>query len=420
MTLEKTYLTLGFVALTDCAPLAVAKARGFFASEGLEVELSREASWANIRDRTAAGLLDGAHMLGPMAIAQTLGVGADATPLCVPMARNLNGSAITLSRALAEEMRLADPQGCADRARSARALRRVIEARRLRGRAQPTFAVVFPYSVHTYELRYWLAAGGVDPDRDIRLMIAPPPRMAEKLAEGEIDGFCVGAPWSALAVERGLGEVVLNASEWWGACADKVFGVTSLWAARHPKTLQAVLRALLRAAVWADAPENRSDLAALLARPQFVGVAEPIIRMSLASGGPDRRQTSPGGDLADHVVFHRHGASFPWRSQAQWFLSQMVRWGQAPRDVSFAGAAAVYRPDLYRQAAASLGLTAPIADSKLEGARRTAWIQTGTAGPIAMAADAFFDGAVFDPAAPLAYLDALPAFCAATEMGAAL
>ncbi|MBV9994470.1 MAG: ABC transporter substrate-binding protein [Caulobacteraceae bacterium] len=400
MTLEKTQVRLGFIALSDCAPLAVAEARGLFAAEGLEVTLSREPSWANVRDRLAAGLLDGAHMLAPMAVAQSLGLGGEGTPMRVPLALNLNGSAITVSRAVAAALRAIDPDGMARRPRSASSLRRLIEQRR-RHRAGPlTFAVVFPYSIHNYELRYWLAAGGVDPDRDVRLIIVPPARMVEKLSSGEIDGFCVGAPWNGLAAQRGLGEILLHAAEWWGAGPDKVFGVTRAWAEAHPETLRALVRALLRAAAWADDANNRPELAALLARPEYVGAPEAALRLSLLGGA------ELGADGADYLVFHRYAASFPWRSHAAWFLSQMIRWGQAPRDADFAAAAEVYDPSLLRAAAADLGLAAPLIDAKPEGAHAAPWRLAEATAPIAMAADSFVDGKVFDPADPLAYLDA--------------
>jgi nitrate/nitrite transport system substrate-binding protein len=417
MRLEKPQVRLGFIALSDCAPIVVAKARGLFANEGLDVTLSREASWANVRDRIAAGLIDGAHMLGPMAVAQSMGFGGERTAICVPMALNLNGSAITVSRAVAQAMRALDPVGAADRAGSARVLKRLIERRRRSGRPPLTFAIVFPYSIHNYELRYWLAAGGIDPDRDVRLAIVPPPRMVEKLAAGEIDGFCVTAPWNALAVEQGLGEILLYASEWWGAGPDKVFGVTRAWAQAHPATLQALLRAMLRAAAWADRPENRPELATLLARPEHVGVPEAVARLSLIGSPPVAAGASPA-EAGDYLVFSRYAAGFPWRSHAQWFLTQMIRWGQAPRSADFEAAAAVYAPELFREAAAAVGEAAPLADAKLEGAHATPWILNGTRGPIAMPADALFDRAVFDPACPLDYADALPLSRSATPVGA--
>jgi ABC-type nitrate/sulfonate/bicarbonate transport system substrate-binding protein len=374
-------LRLGFIPLVDCASLVVAQERGFFAAEGLEVALSREASWANIRDKVQIGLLDGAHMLGPMPLAMSLGAGGERTAMIAPMSLNLNGSAITVSRSLAEAMRKADPGAMAARPRTARALARLVEERRRRGGPAFRFATVFPFSMHAYELRYWLAEAGVDPDRDIRLSVIPPPRMTDRLKSGDIDGFCVGAPWSAVSVAEGSGGILVRGSEFWRSGPDKVFGVARSWAQANPEMLQAILRALLGAAAWADRPENRDALAAMLAQERYVGVEPALIRQSL-----------------DDIVFFRHAAAFPWRSHAAWFLSQMARWGQIPSDTDAAMVAdAVYRPDLFRMAAASVGAPAPTADRKIEGARHAAWTLEGSGEAIAMAPDLFFDGRSFDP-----------------------
>jgi ABC-type nitrate/sulfonate/bicarbonate transport system substrate-binding protein len=400
--LETTTLRLGFIALNDCAPLVVASEKGLFEAEGLSVALSREASWANIRDKVAMGLLDGAHMLGPMPVAASLGVGGEPTAMITPMALNLNGSAITVSAAIAEALRAIDPAGMAQRPRTARPLKALIDHRRARGEAILTFAVVFPYSIHNYELRYWMAAGGIDPDRDVRLVVAPPPRMAGALQAGEIDGFCVTAPWNGLAVSQGTGEIMTFGSEWWGMGPDKVFGLTRAWAERHPATLRAVLRALLRAASWCDAPQNRPELAALLARRAYVDAPEAVVRLSLV--GPMPYAT---GDAAvesrDYLVYHRNCASFPWRSHAVWFATQMVRWGQAAETLDFDAAAAVYRPDLFREAAAAVGESAPLADAKTEGTHAAPWALQTTGDAVAMAPDLFLDGGVFDPLRPLDY-----------------
>lgn len=404
MSLEKPNLKLGFIPLTDCAPLIVAQELGLFAEEGLNVSLSREASWANVRDRLSAGLLDGAHLLGPLAVAQSLRLGGAGPAITAPMALNLNGSAITVSKALGEQLRMLDAFGMSGRPRTAQGLKRLIDSRRARLQPPLTFAVVFPYSIHNYELRYWLAAGGVHPDHDVRLVVVPPARLVDRLAAGEIDGFCVTAPWNSLAVQEGLGEIMLCASEWWGLGPDKVFGVTRAFARECPRTLRALARALLRAAAWADAPENRPALAAMLAEDHYVGVGEPVIRASLLGGAPG----GPAGLPSDFIVLHRYAANFPWRSHATWFLTQMIRWGQAPREADFASAAAVYDPDLYREVAADLGTPAPTADHKVEGAQRKAWTMKDATSPIQMAPDAFFDGMVFDPATPLAYVDAFP------------
>jgi ABC-type nitrate/sulfonate/bicarbonate transport system substrate-binding protein len=382
-------LRLGFIALNDCAPLVVAKEKGFFAEEGLDVELTREASWATVRDKVAIGALDGAHMLAPLAIAASLGVGGERTPMVAPLALNLSGSAFTVSRSLAEALKAVDPEGVA--ARTARPLARLIEARRELGSAPLTFAVVFPYSIHNYLLRYWLAEAGVDPDRDVRLVVVPPPRTAEQLRSGLIDGFCVGAPWGVQAVAQGVGEILCYSADVWRSGPDKVLGVTERFAEAEPAALQAMLRALIRAGVWTDTAGNRRELAALLARPEYVGAPEAVVAELLT-------------DAPQGLVYHRHAASFPWRSHAAWFAAQMVRWGQAPAsDALVAGAEAVYRPDLYRQAAMALGVSAPMDDAKLEGAHVGAWALPGSNGPIAMAADGFCDGAVFDPAVAIDY-----------------
>jgi NitT/TauT family transport system ATP-binding protein/nitrate/nitrite transport system substrate-binding protein len=353
-------LTLGFIPLTDCAPLVVAKARGFFAEEGLEVALSREASWATIRDKVSVGALDGAHMLAPMALA--------ADSMLAPLALNQNGSAITVGAKLAAMMRETDPEALAGPLVTAKALAEVVERRRGQGAPLLTFAVVFPHSMHNYFLRYWLGQAGIDPDRDVRLVVTPPPRMVEHLRSGEIDGFCVGAPWNAVAVDEGLGEVLIKASQFWPGGPDKVFGVTAAWAERHGDELRAALRALIRASAWADEPGNHAELVALLSRPDHVGVEAEVVARALKS----------------EIVFHRDAAGLPRREHALWFLSQMVRWGQVGADLDLAAVAdRVYRPDLFREAALSLG---PVLDP--------AQVFADAAPP----ASALFDGAPFDPA----------------------
>ena len=401
--LERTDLRLGFIPLNDCAPLAVAKELGLFAAEGLNVTLSREASWANVRDKVAVGVLDGAHILGPLPLAASLGVSGEPTAMIVPMSLNLNGSAITVAAAHAKVMRELDGEGMAAAPRTARPLSRLVERRRDRGERPLTFAVVFPYSMHNYELRYWLAEGGVNPDRDIRLVVVPPPRMAAMLKSGEIDGYCVGAPWNALAVSEGYGEIMICAAEFWRLGPDKVFGVTAEWSQRNPATLRAVLRALLRAAVWADEPANRPELAAMLAQPCYVDAPEEIVSQSLIGVPPHAREDN-GLAAGDYVIFHRHAASYPWRSHAIWFLSQMLRWGQIGPDVDLAAAAArVYRPEAFRDAAADVGVAAPLVDEKVEGAHSEPWLLEEASQPIRMGPDLFFDSRPFDAAQAVGY-----------------
>ncbi|WP_091737740.1 CmpA/NrtA family ABC transporter substrate-binding protein [Phenylobacterium immobile] len=406
--LERNDLRLGFIPLNDAAPLVVAKELGLFEAEGLRVELSREASWANIRDKVAVGALDGGHMLAPMTLAASIGVGGERTPMTVPLSLNLNGSAVTVSTALAEAMRAVDPEGMAERPRTARPLARLIASRRAFSERPLTFAVVFPYSMHAYELRYWLAAAGVDPDHDIRLVVVPPPRMGERLKAGDIDGFCVAAPWNALSVSQGDGEIVVYASDIWRMGPDKVFGVTRGWAEANPEALQAVVRALLKAAAWADAPENRAQVATLLAGSAYVDVAEAVVRQSLI-GSPPYAPGEDGPASQDYLVFNRYAASFPWRSHALWFLTQMRRWGQIGPEVDIRAVAdSVYRPDLFRRAAAALGQSAPLVDLKAEGGHEAPWELDLATTAIPMAPDAFLDGRIFDPRQPERYIQGFP------------
>jgi NitT/TauT family transport system ATP-binding protein/nitrate/nitrite transport system substrate-binding protein len=328
-----TDLCLGFVPLNDAAPLIVARERGMFAAEGLKVQLSREVSWATVRDKVAAGALDGAHMLAPIALASTLGVGGDPQPMIAPMALNRSGAAFTLSRRLTIAMEEGEDRRMG--------LARLIEARRRAGDPALVFAVVFSYSMHNYLLRYWLAEGGIDPDRDVRITVAPPSRMASRLAAGELDGFCAGEPWNAVAEDEKLGDVALRSFEVWRDGPEKVLGVTAAWAERNPEVLQALVRALLKAAAWADDPENRPQLARVLARAEYVDASEASILRSLPT-----------------TTFHRNAANAPLPVQAGWLLSQMIRWGQAPRDLDVrAVTEQVYRLDLYNEAARALGWT---------------------------------------------------------------
>lgn len=327
-----TRLRLGFIALNDAATLIVADVKGFFADEGLDVALSREVSWATMRDKMSVGALDGAHMLSPAALAISLGAsGGEPTPLAAPFAMNLNGPAITLSSRLAAAL---------DTGPSAEGLARLAAWRRTEGASPLTLAVVFPFSTHNYLLRDWLARAGVDPDRDVRMTVAPPSRMTELLVGGVVEGFCVTEPWDTAAEAAGAGLIAARGSQLWPRTPDKVFTVTEAWAEANPEVLQALLRALLRAAAWADAPANRAELATILAEPQHVGADAKVILRSLSD-----------------MVFHADGANAPAPIHAGWLAAQMMRWGHIPADVDIpALARRVYRPDLFATAAAALGL----------------------------------------------------------------
>lgn len=312
-------LTLGFIPLNDAAPLIVARDKGFFAAEGLDVELSREASWATIRDKVAVGALDGAHMLAPMTLAASLGVGSERTAMLAPLALNHGGAAITVSR------RLADVAG-----EGAAALARLVERRKAEGASRLTFSVVFPYSIHNYLLRDWMAQVGIDPDNDVRLTVSPPPRMTELLAEGVIEGFCAGEPWNAAAVAWGAGRVAARSSSESPGALDKVLGMTRAWASANPETLQAVLRALVRASTWVQDDANRVELAGLLAHPDAVDLAPDVISRGLRD-----------------ITFGDPLSAPPRPPRVERLVGQMERWGHLPDAAAGrAEAAEVFRPDL--------------------------------------------------------------------------
>jgi nitrate/nitrite transport system substrate-binding protein len=402
--LEKTALTLGFIPLTDCAPLVVAKEHGLFAKYGLDVTLSKETSWANIRDKVALGILDGAQMLAPMPLAMSLGVGPIHKPMVTAFTMDLNGNAITVSNALYERMQRADAAAMVERPLGARALKAVLDADRKAGRPPLTFAMVFPESTHNYELRYWMAAAGIDPDRDVRLVVVPPPQMVGQLERGSIDGYCVGEPWNAQAVQAGIGRTLITKYEIWNNSPEKVLGVTQEWAEQYPNTHHALLLALLEAGRWLDEPDHRIEAAALIARGVYVNAPEHVVRMSMTGTFQYAADEMPRA-LPDFNVFHRYAANFPWRSHALWFISQMIRWGQLGRAVDMqAVAEEVYRPDLYRRAAAELSLPCPGIDYKTEGKHDAGWKLYEGEASLPMGADRFLDGRLFDPSAPLDYL----------------
>lgn len=392
--LEKSQLTLGFVPLTDCAPLVIAAEKGFFNEHGLQVELSRESSWANIRDKVSTGMLDGAQMLA--AIPLEAAFDSERTQAMVTsLSLDLNGNAITLSRELYGRMMATGREDLDTAAGAARALKMVVDQDRNAGRPPLSFAVVFAQSSHNYLLRYWMADAGIDPDRDVRLIVVPPQQVGHHLRVGLIAGCCVGEPWNTLAVSDGLGRIVATTHDIWNNHPEKVFAVTRYWAECNPNTHHAVIKSLLQACAWLEAPENRSEACEILSQGRYVNVPVDVLETSLSG----TLQTSSGGEkqaAPDYNVFHRYAANMPWRSHALWFYSQMLRWGELDSTADVQRAAdAVYRPDEYRAAANALGFPCPLVDEKNEGEHESGWeLQAGN-DIIAMGADRFIDGRRF-------------------------
>jgi NitT/TauT family transport system ATP-binding protein len=339
---------LGFIPLVDAAVPIAAAALGLDRAEGVELALVREVSWSNIRDRLAFRQFDAAHMLGPMAVASQLGLGSNPYPVIAPFSLGLGGNAVTLSLRLFEAMREAAGETYRDApAAHGRALARLVRQRAAEGRPPLVFAMTYPFSSHNYEFRFWMAEAGIDPDRDVTMTVVPPPLTVDALGSGAIDGFCVNAPWNVAAVEAGVGRIVAVKADISAASPEKVLGVRPDWWAENPETGAALLRALERAARWCDAPENRAELAAILARPEHLGGQAASIAAILSGD----LAVSPDGTrraLSNYLTFHGAAANRPSLAQALWVYSQMVRWAQVPLGEDLARrAASAFRPDLF-------------------------------------------------------------------------
>jgi ABC-type nitrate/sulfonate/bicarbonate transport system substrate-binding protein len=354
-------ITAGFLPLLDSLLLVIAREKALAAEQGIDLMLVRETSWANIRDRVSVGHFDVAHMLGPMPIASNLGLAPIAVPLVAPMTLGLGGNAITVSSSLWRRMLDAGAPGNLDPGPAGAALRQVVAAGE-----RPRFAVTHPYSGHNYELRYWLAASGIDPGRDVDLAILPPPLMADALAAGTIDGYCVGEPWNSIGVSSGAGRVVTVKALLWKHSPDKVLGASERWANENPEALAALLRALYSASIWCGHPQNHAEAAAILGAPAYLDKPSQLLlrglsgRLELARG-----EVVP---VADYFEPQAHSATFPWITHALWYYSQMARWNDIPHTAANARVAAnTYRPDIYRAAIAQFGAALPTANEKQLG-----------------------------------------------------
>jgi ABC-type nitrate/sulfonate/bicarbonate transport system substrate-binding protein len=346
-------LHIGFIPLVDAAALIVAVDKGFAAAEGLDVTLVREVSWSNVRDKLNIGLFDAAHLLAPVAIASSLGLGHVKVPIVAPFNLGLNGNAITVSPALHAAIMSEIDGDRFDPMATAKALARVVAARRKSGAEPLTFGMTFPFSTHNYQLRFWMAAGGVDPDEDVRLVVLPPPYMVDSLANGHVDAFCVGAPWNSVAVDLGVGHILHFVSDILVRAAEKVLAVRQSWSERNSDILAALIRAHVRAAEFIEDSQHRAEAARILAQPERIGVDADVILRTLDG----RLKISPDGTMREssrYLLVGREGAARPDPVQAAWLYAQMVRWGQASiSPEALTVAKAVFRPDLYD---AALGL----------------------------------------------------------------
>lgn len=393
------HLTAGFLPLLDSVLMVLAREKGFAEAEGLELHLVRETSWANIRDRAALGHFDIAQMLAPMPLAASLGITPIATPMIAPMVTGLGNNAISVSAELWQAMAGQGAPGDLAAGPAGAALARVVAShpRKLR------FGVVHQTSSHNYELRYWLAASGIVPDRDIEIVVLPPPLLPDALASGGIDGYCVGEPWNSIGVTHKGGHIATVKASIWQSSPDKVIGMRAAWAQEHPELVAAIVRAIYRAGQWCTNPANHAEAARIMSGSAYLNTAPDIVLRAL-SGALD----IGAGVLhrvPDFFIPHAGAANFPWKSHALWYYSQMVRWGDvAASPASAAIAAACFRPDLYRAALAGLDTPIPTADYKIDGTRAAAAPIDAAGGTLIMGPDQFFDGQVFDPDTLDAYI----------------
>jgi NitT/TauT family transport system ATP-binding protein len=340
-------LRIGFIPLVDAAALIVAVDKGFTAAEGLDVTLVREVSWSNVRDKLNIGLFDAAHLLAPVAIASSLGIGHVKVPIVAPFNLGLNGNAITVSPALHAAIMAEIDGDRFDPMATALALSRVVARRRKEGAEPLTFGMTFPFSTHNYQLRFWMAAGGVDPDEDVRLVVLPPPYMVDSLMNGHVDAFCVGAPWNSIAVDRGVGQILHFVSDILVRAAEKVLAIRQSWAEKNPELVAGLVRAHVRAAEFIEQPQNRAEAARILGQPERIGVDASVLQRTLDGN----LKISPDGTMRAsnrYLLVGREGAGRPDPVQAAWLYAQMVRWGQTALEPdALKTAKAVFRPDLY-------------------------------------------------------------------------
>lgn len=366
-------LKFGMIALTDCSPIVIAHEKGLFKKYGINSTVSKGASWAAIRDSLSNGDIQATHMLTGMPIASTMGLmGAPKKPMVIPWILNRNGQSITLASAFKGKVQ-ADPKAL---------LPLVMEAK---GKGAPlTFAATFPPGTHAMWLRYWLGAGGINPDKDVSLIVVPPPQMVANMKVGKMDGFCVGEPWNARAIADGIGFTATNTQDIWKDHPEKVCAFLAEFADKNPKTVKAVLKALQEASVWLDDMKNRPEQAEIVSKATYINCPPPAILPRLQGHydfGDGRKKEDPS-----YMTFSARNCNFPQPKYVTWFLTQYRRWGMLPDAPDYKGIAAqVMRPDLYTAAMKEMGVKPGVLDDS----------------PVTL-----FDGVKFDPKKPEEYVHA--------------
>lgn len=416
LDVEKDSLKFGFIKLTDCAPIVIAKEKGFFDDEGLQVDVVAQPNWKTLLDNVISGDLDGAHMLSGQPIAATIGFGTKAH-IVTSFTMDLNGNGITVSNNIWSQMQENDPKLDSDTPPhpiTADSLKPIVEEK-LEDGEKLQMGMVFPTSTHNYELRYWLAAADIHPgmytksdvggrtDAQVELSVTPPPMMPATLESGNIQGYCVGEPWNQQAVAKSIGVPVTTNYDIWKNNPEKVFGVSKAWADENPQTNIAVTKALIRAGKWLDETDesgklvNREEAARILSRPDYVGADYDVIKNSMT--GYFFFQKTDKREMPDFNVFFKDYATFPWYSDGVWFLTQMRRWGQIAepktKDWYLETAKSVYVPSVYLKAAEMLVEEGNIEKSEIP------WDTDGFKAPTTD----FIDGVEYNGKEPIKYLN---------------
>ncbi|MEM1351919.1 MAG: ABC transporter substrate-binding protein [Pseudomonadota bacterium] len=390
--MRRAALSVGFIPLVDAAPLIVAHEMGFAAEEGISLDLRRAPSWSSLRDMLSFGQVDAAHMLSTLPVAAAMGLGGISTPLAAVSVLSVNGNVIGVNRALEARLRATGytfdfSDACA-------------ASRALLGVSDDTLriGVPFPFSMHAELVHYWLSAARTDNSPKIDIRTVPPPYMAEAIAAGEIDAFCVGEPWGSRSVEKDVGALLLPGAAIWAFAPEKVLAVRRDWAETERSLLNRLIRAVWRAGRWLAQDGSGMLTAELLSRPGYLDLAPDLIdraltgRLVISSGGEER-------STSRFVEFSHGAATFPWRSQAEWIADQLARRTGSEPAAARATAAEVFRSDIYREALSGLGADIPGASSKQEGSLDEDTAVAAQGGHVILCRDRFFDGRIFEPAA---------------------
>lgn len=387
--MKTTHVRCGYLPLVDCAPLIIAKELKFAAQEGIDLTLQKQPSWSALRDRLAFGQIDFAHMLSPMPIAMSLGLGGASNRIDALMVLSVNGTVIGVSSALNEKMAATGWVNSFDNPQGASKALLAAADRPLR------IGVPFPFSMHRMLLETWLSEDPAFTPERIEIVTVPPPQMARAVQNGELDVFCVGEPWGSVAVQHSGATLILPGARIWEFAPEKVLGVRHSYAEENPDACRAMIRAIYKAAQWLNQPENTPLAVEILGRGQHLDLPDPAIDPAL-TGRIATHLDAPAKPAPQFLNFHDGAANFPWRSQASWIADRISQWHGLDQQTSRQIARASFRSDIYRSALAPLGADLPGASQKIEGAMSAPVAVASTLGQMILGPDRFFSGAIFD------------------------